>query len=114
MWPHLIVPPAIGEQLLSEIVDSKWYQDSSSALVLQRKNESLSDGNRAMLTDGSEAGFDAAGCAPILIGFPELHALVRDDVLRPLLDGRHDNIEPRSDIIRLRPILEDLDRNGLA
>ena len=45
MRPNHIVPSAIGKQLVSEFVNSQWYQDSSSALVLQRENESLNDGN---------------------------------------------------------------------
>jgi len=67
-----------------------------------------------MLTDCSEARLDAAGCARISVRFPELRALVRDDVLRALRNGRHDNIEPRSDIIRAGPILEHFDRKRLA
>ena len=45
MWPNHIVPSAIGKQLVSEFVNSQRHHDSSSALVLQRKNESLNDGN---------------------------------------------------------------------
>ena len=67
-----------------------------------------------MLTDCSEARLDAASCAPILIRLPELHALVRDDVLRTLTDGRRDNIEPRGDITGTGPILKHFDVNGLA
>ena len=57
-------------------------EDTSESLVLQRADESLDDGDAAVLADGAETRLDLASLAPTLEpSAPELLALVADDVL---------------------------------
>ena len=106
MGSNFIVPSEILCQFQLKLIELQGHNDSSCALVLERKDESLNDGNRAMLPDGAKSRFDAASRAPVSIFFAELRPLVGDEVLGILPNGLDDTIEPVGDITGSRPILE--------
>src|SRR5262249_20593532 len=67
---------------------------------LQRADRPLDDRDAAMLADRAEARVDAVAFAPALVAFrwPELRALVADQVFRRYTRGMDDSSEERPDI----------------
>jgi len=82
MWSILIVPSNVAQQFILEWCNGLWHEHSPRAFVLERQNESLHNGDRAMLSDCTKSRFDASGLAPELIVVSELRPLVTDDVFR--------------------------------
>ena len=100
MGPLFIVPAEIGGQLSLKCLESQWYDNPSRALVLERQNEALDDGNGAVLPNCPESRIDAPCQAPTLIVLAELWTLVTDDGPRNASCHLNGDIQPVSDLVR--------------
>ncbi len=85
-----IVPIGEEEKLVSKPAPVERHEESSSALILQRENEALYNGNAADLAESTEAMLDSFSFAPRLeTSADKLGTLVRDDTVRHSVDPRH-------------------------
>mgnify|MGYP001823383351 CR=1 FL=1 len=81
----MIVPTCIRRQLRVERVPTKWHEHYAGTFILHAQDESLHQGDAAVLTDSAEAGFDAIAITPVLEDIaPELLAFVADNIFRRL------------------------------
>jgi len=79
--PVLIEPDFKEPKLPMERLPAKWHEDDSRAFILEAQDESLNQGNAAVLANGAEAGRDPLAITPGLERIaPELLALVADNV----------------------------------
>lgn len=81
----LVVPAKERVEFTPQVLPAQGDCDAAEAFVFERSDESLDDGDAAVLADGAEARPDAVASAPGLEPrAPELTALVGDDVSRRL------------------------------
>jgi hypothetical protein len=77
-----VVPIDEQQQLATERRTLHRDRHQASAAVLERQDESLDDGQAAVLADGAEPRADVEAIAPVLEAVtPELPSLVADQVL---------------------------------
>ena len=85
-----IVPIGEENKLASKPAPVEWHEESSGALILQRENEALYNGDAADLAESAEAMLDSLSFAPRLeTSADKLGTLVRDDTVRHSVDPRH-------------------------
>jgi len=60
----LVEPVGIPTKLPAERFAAKWHEDDPCAFVFEAQNETLHQGNAAMLTNGAEARCDPLTTTP--------------------------------------------------
>jgi hypothetical protein len=107
MRPMPVVPVDVEPELASKRVASVGDKQSTRALFLHRSDQSLDDGDAAVLADGAEALPDAPTPAPLpepLVS--ELRPTVRDQMPRTSVRGAQRSSKSGSDHDRRRLLLE--------
>ena len=89
----LDIPSDVRGDLAVHAGNGKRQRDDPQVLGLERQEEALDDGDRAMLADPAEAWLHAVLRAPVAVLALELHAPVGDDVARCATDLRDRAIE---------------------
>ncbi len=93
-----IVPIGEEKKLVSKPAPVERHEESSSALILQRENEALYNGDAANFAERSEAMFNSFSSAPRLeTSADKLVALVCDDAARHSVDLCHRSTEECAD-----------------
>jgi hypothetical protein len=100
MGPRVVVPKHEGIQPSLHRCQRARDEDLAQALVLQRLDHALEDGDRAVLTDRAEARLDGVCRTPIAVVTAELRAAIADDVPRRSACGGNSPIEQRDDVGR--------------
>jgi hypothetical protein len=99
----LVIPNKEATKLTAEIWSAKRNLDSASAVVFQRQDESLDNGDASALAGSAESRLDSFAATPIPVAVaPELFAFVADDVLGYLFSMGNRTSEERSNGGRLR------------
>jgi hypothetical protein len=107
MRPKPVVPVEVERELASKRVVSVGDKQSTRALFLHRSDQSLDDGDAAVLADGAEALPDVPTPAPLsepLVS--ELRPTVRDQMPRASVRGAQGSSKNGSDRDRRRLLLE--------
>jgi hypothetical protein len=97
--PVLVVPSDVFADLALELTEPKREEQQPDALILQRPDEPLDDGEAAVLPDGPESLADPLAATPRLeLLRRELRPVVRDQVIRPTASATADALEETRDV----------------
>lgn len=102
-----VVPKDVEIELAHHRGERERHEDLAEALVFERADEALDDGNGAMLADGAEAWPDAKSLAPGAVLGLKLHALVGDGIARSSAGAGHRVVEQGADVAGARLFAED-------